>query len=77
MKPFYQPKTLCLVCWPACLYPFPPVRHSPETQFLQLSTGGMTLGAFTTNGVPVNAQLISELNDPSGVVVSGFDLFIS
>ena len=36
-----------------------------------------TIGEYTTSGATVNAALISGLNDPHGIAVSGSDLFVT
>src|SRR5271154_5970011 len=38
--------------------------------------GGNTIGEYTTSGATVNASLISGLNSPGGIAVSGSDLFV-
>ena len=36
-----------------------------------------TVGAYTTSGATVNSSLITGLNDPLGIAVSGGDLFVA
>jgi hypothetical protein len=36
-----------------------------------------TIGEYTTNGVTVNASLVSGLGEPVGIAVLGGDLFVS
>jgi hypothetical protein len=40
------------------------------------NTGGNTIGEYTTSGAVVNASLVSGLNEPYGIAVSGSDLFV-
>ena len=39
--------------------------------------GNKTIGAYTTSGATVNASLITGLNGPVGIAVSGSDLFVA
>lgn len=39
--------------------------------------GGTTIGEYTNTGATVNASLISGLNHPVGLALSGSDLFVS
>ena len=41
------------------------------------SSGNGTIGEYTTSGAVVNASLVSGLNDPTGIAVSGSDLFVA
>jgi hypothetical protein len=42
-----------------------------------VNNGSGTIGEYTTAGVPVNASLVSGLNDPYGLAVSGGDIFVA
>ena len=39
--------------------------------------GTGTIGEYTTSGAVVNASLVSGLNDPNGIAVSGSNLFVA
>jgi hypothetical protein len=41
-----------------------------------VNQGARTIGEYTTSGATVNAALISGLNSPTAIAVSGSDLFV-
>jgi len=47
-----------------------------ETNYAGDGSGSGTIGEYTTSGTPVNASLITGLTGPSGIAVSGSNLFV-
>jgi len=48
-----------------------------ETNYAGDGSGSGTIGEYTTSGTPVNASLITGLTGPSGIAVSGSNLFVA
>ncbi|HUA65398.1 MAG TPA: hypothetical protein VME24_06095 [Alphaproteobacteria bacterium] len=48
-----------------------------NAQDLFVTEHGGTIGEYTTTGATVNASLISGLNQPFGIAISGNDLFVA
>jgi len=48
-----------------------------RAQIFVTNTGSGTIGEYTTSGVPVNPALISGLNYPVGIALSGGNLFVA
>src|ERR1039457_4936452 len=46
-------------------------------QIFETNYFGNTIGEYTTSGTTVNSALISGLNSPTGIAVSGVDLFVA
>jgi len=46
-------------------------------QIFVTNYGGTTIGEYTTSGATVNASLVSGLDEPYGIAVSGSDLFVT
>ena len=65
-----------MACLPACSDLSPPAQHAQGTIF-ETNLGDNTVGAYTTTGTTLNAALISGLNVPTGIAVSGSDLFVA
>ena len=47
------------------------------TNFLGTGSLANTIGDYTTSGATVNSSLISGLNNPTGIAVSGSNLFVT
>ena len=45
-------------------------------QIFVANSGNGTVGEYSFSGAPINASLISGLNDPEGIAISGDDLFV-
>jgi hypothetical protein len=59
----------------ATLWAMTPTARGQDIFVSNSSTG--TIGEYTTSGATVNASLISGLNAPAGIAVSGSNLFIA
>ena len=51
--------------------------NAAHAQIFVVNTSADTIGEYTNSGATVNASLVSGLNQPSGIVVSGPDLFVA
>jgi hypothetical protein len=48
-----------------------------DAQLFIVDKGAGTVGEYTTSGTPINANLITGLNNPEAIVISGSQLFVS
>jgi hypothetical protein len=76
MKPFYQPKVIAFGLFAALLGSLSSSAARAGTIF-ETNIGDSTVGAYTTAGATLNAALISGLKVPTGIAVSGVDLFVA
>ena len=52
-------------------------NHAAHADLILETNAIGTIGEYTTSGATVNAALISGLNAPIGIAVSGSDLFVT
>ena len=52
------------------------LSHRAEAQWLFVTDGNGTIGVYTTSGATVNASLVSGLNGPYGIAVSGSNIYV-
>jgi hypothetical protein len=57
----------------AALCAMPATAHA---QIFATNFSGNTIGEYTTSGATVNPSLLSGLSGPTGIAVSGGDLFV-
>ena len=53
------------------------IPGATQAQIFVTNYDAGTIGEYTSSGVTVNASLVSGLNDPSAIVVSGGNLFVT
>jgi autotransporter-associated beta strand protein len=53
------------------------LSHRAEAQWLFVIDGNSTIGVYTTSGATVNASLVSGLNTPAGIAVSGSNIYVA
>jgi hypothetical protein len=53
------------------------INAARANEIFVANAGNGTIGEYTTAGAPVNPGLITGLNSPSGIAVSGSDLFVT
>lgn len=71
MKPFYQPKVIASGLFAGLLASLSPgAARAGDTIFVANNHDG-TIGAYTTSGATVNAALISGLDGPAGIAITG------
>ena len=47
-----------------------------QAQIFVVNSGSGRIGEYTTSGAPIHTSLITGLNNPAGLVVSGGDIFV-
>src|SRR5882757_7306111 len=78
MKPIYQQKILASGLFALLASLSPGAARAAGTIFVtNTDSSTNTVGAYTTSGTTLNAALISEVNGPWGVALSGSVLFVS
>lgn len=48
-----------------------------QAQIFVVNSGSGRIGEYTTSGAPIHTSLITGLNNPAGLVVSGGDIFVA
>ena len=76
MEPLYQPRVIASGLFAGLLASLSPSASRAGGTIFVTNELDNTVGAYTTSGATVNAALISGLNDPFGIAVSGSDLFV-
>src|SRR3984957_13827022 len=76
MKPFYQPNVIAFGLFAALLGSLSSSAARAGTIF-ETNIGDGTVGAYTTAGTTLIAALISGLDNPSGIALSGSYLFVA
>jgi hypothetical protein len=76
MKPFYQPKVITSGLFAGLLGSLSPSAARAGDTIFETNLFIDTIGEYTTSGATVNPALISGLNGPIGIAVSGSDLFV-
>src|SRR5450759_1108227 len=51
--------------------------NAAHAQIFVVNTSADTIGEYTNSGATVNASLVSGLNEPLGIAVSGSNLFVT